>query len=98
MLASDIAHGLHALHQNGIVHSDLKPENILVCKHADGRPVAKLSDFGLSIVLETRPSPSQWGTGTAPWMAPEWMTQLTNEQLPRTDSESIQCGTKSDIC
>lgn len=87
LLASDIAHALQALHQNGIVHSDLKPDNILVCLHADGRPVAKLSDFGCAIFLETYDSTRIWNVGTRPWMAPEYMTAVTRERLPKTDSQ-----------
>jgi serine/threonine protein kinase len=87
-LASDVAHGVDAIHQLNIVHSDLKASNILVCKGLDGSPVAKLSDFGLAIILEERPSPSVWKSGTYPWMAPEWKTQLRNDQLISTDSKS----------
>lgn len=88
LLASDIAHAVHALHQNGIAHSDLKPENILVVHHdTDLRPVAKLSDFGLSIFLDQHDSTKPWTAGTPPWMAPEHMTPVTTEQLVKADSE-----------
>ncbi len=35
------------VHQNGIIHRDLKPSNVLVSMR-DGRPVAKLIDFGIA--------------------------------------------------
>jgi predicted ATPase/tRNA A-37 threonylcarbamoyl transferase component Bud32 len=47
-----VAEALSVLHAQSIVHRDLKPENILVMSapgHA--RPVVKLVDFGISIVL-----------------------------------------------
>ncbi|KAF9770211.1 hypothetical protein IL306_012267 [Fusarium sp. DS 682] len=89
MLASDIAHAVHALHQNGIAHSDLKPENILVVHHdAELRPVAKLGDFGLSIFLDQHDSTKPWTAGTPPWMAPEHMTPVTTDQLIKADSRS----------
>lgn len=86
-LASGIAHGVKALHACRIVHSDLKPDNIMVVQGPDGRLMAKLSDFGLSLILDERLSPSQWIEGTAGWMAPEWQNSLTNEQLYSTDSK-----------
>ena len=50
-LCQDIAHGLEALHSCGIVHADLKCENILVFPGSgDSYDVAKLSDFGSSII------------------------------------------------
>ncbi|KAF5638977.1 serine threonine kinase [Fusarium tjaetaba] len=91
MLASDIAHAVHALHQNGIAHSDLKPENILVVHHdTELRPVAKLGDFGLSIFLDQHDSTKPWTAGTRPWMAPEHMTPVTTDQLIKADIYS--CG------
>jgi serine/threonine protein kinase len=37
-------------HQEGIIHRDLRPSNILVAEQ-DGRPVAKVIDFGLAKAL-----------------------------------------------
>ncbi|KAH7151337.1 hypothetical protein DER46DRAFT_650445 [Fusarium sp. MPI-SDFR-AT-0072] len=90
LLASDIAHALQALHQNGIAHSDLKPENILICRHSDGRPIAKLSDFGFSIFLEQHDSTVPWGVGTPGWWSPEHSTLVDKDKLPKTDIYS--CG------
>jgi serine/threonine protein kinase len=84
-LASGIAHGVDALHKCRIVHSDLKPGNVLVVQGSDGKPVAKLSDFGISLILDERQSPSKWTEGSPGWMAPEWQTSCTNEQLFSTD-------------
>lgn len=47
---TNIANGLAALHASGIAQGDVKLENTLVCETETGEIVAKLSDFGHSIV------------------------------------------------
>src|ERR1043166_3309704 len=44
----DVARGLQALHQCGIVHGDVKTSNVLIFKHPTRSFVAKLTDFGYS--------------------------------------------------
>ncbi|WEW59272.1 hypothetical protein PRK78_004741 [Emydomyces testavorans] len=62
-LAFDAARGLRALHDNRIAHGDLKLENALVVSTASEHPTLKITDFGLSVVLEDESKLYEyWGT------------------------------------
>ena len=77
----DLAGGLAAAHDAGIVHRDFKPENIVRC--TDGR--VKILDFGLARAPATEPRLTQTGLalGTPGYMPPE---QLAGQDVDaRTD-------------
>lgn len=67
-LASDMAQGMSYLHEHSVMHRDLKSSNVLL----DAQGTAKISDFGLSCVMELgRAADLTAETGTYGWMAPE---------------------------
>jgi serine/threonine-protein kinase len=49
---TQVADGLAALHEAGIVHRDLKPGNVLIVGGAEGPPVVKIADFGISVIRQ----------------------------------------------
>ncbi|KNB04698.1 serine/threonine protein kinase [Fusarium oxysporum f. sp. lycopersici 4287] len=88
----DVANGLKALHENGIVHGDIKCENVLVFAEPENaiRPFcAKLTDFGCSMVLaETEPYAMLKGR-TMPYDAPEADRIIPKHILPFSDVYSF---------
>jgi Tol biopolymer transport system component/predicted Ser/Thr protein kinase len=67
-IAIQIAEGLSAAHEKGIIHRDIKPDNIMVRK--DG--IAQIMDFGLARLRGVTRLTREPGTaGTAGYMSPE---------------------------
>jgi serine/threonine-protein kinase len=73
-LAVQIARGLHAAHQEGVIHRDLKPGNIFLTD-GQGESGVKLLDFGISKILDAPDgepvTKSGAVLGTPHYMAPE---------------------------
>ncbi|MEM7452819.1 MAG: protein kinase [Planctomycetota bacterium] len=71
----DVCQAVQHAHRRGVIHRDLKPSNILVTE-LEGRPVAKVIDFGIAkMLLAGEHSETQTLTGqivgTPRYMSPE---------------------------
>lgn len=71
-IALDVASGLLAAHDCGVVHRDLKPANIMVIvDERTQRISAKVVDFGVARLLDDDENSELDVAGTPPYMAPE---------------------------
>lgn len=90
LIGHDLADGLAYIHHHGIVHRDVKPANILLVDYNidDRRPRAKLSDFGVAMILgEGRQSGPAESSGTPQYLSPE---QAASEPVgPASDVYSL---------
>ncbi|MBL8231862.1 MAG: serine/threonine-protein kinase [Bryobacterales bacterium] len=91
-LLQQVAAGLDALHQKGVIHRDLKPGNIMLLASDSGPARAVISDFGLARAFDedSREGPltrSDVILGTPAYMSPE---QLLGKPLgPQSDLYSL---------
>jgi serine/threonine protein kinase len=75
-LFAQVCHAVQHAHTKGIIHRDIKPRNILVATQ-DGRPHAKVIDFGIAKATEARLTERTLFTehkqivGTPEYMSPE---------------------------
>ncbi|KAH7147076.1 hypothetical protein B0J13DRAFT_524783 [Dactylonectria estremocensis] len=85
-LCLDVANGLSALHECGIIHSDVKPANILLFTDKKLELIAKVANFGFSLVESGEGARL---SGTVLWTAPEWSKWIPIDRLAKADIYSF---------
>ena len=87
-IATQVATGLSAAHQQQLVHRDIKPANLWIC---DADSQLKILDFGLARIGDDDPGLTATGmlAGTPSFMSPE---QTRGQELDgRSDLFSLGC-------
>jgi non-specific serine/threonine protein kinase/serine/threonine-protein kinase len=93
-LFTQVCEGVQHAHQKAIIHRDLKPSNILVAE-VDGRPAAKIIDFGVAKALTQKLTEATMFTragaliGTPEYMSPEQARSSGEDIDTRTDVYSL---------
>ncbi|OAX78506.1 STE/STE20/YSK protein kinase, partial [Emergomyces africanus] len=85
-IARELAEGLRAIHDAGIIHRDVKAANVLI--HEEGR--LQICDFGVAGVLQSKVDKRSTWIGTPHWMPPEMFPN-------RGDNERHQYGSEIDV-
>jgi serine/threonine protein kinase len=90
-LFMSVCQAIQHAHQKGIIHRDIKPSNVLVTSH-DGKPVAKVIDFGVAKAIHQQLTAHTIYTnfaqmiGTPLYMSPE-----------QAEMSGLDIDTRSDI-
>ena len=93
-LFETVCRAVQHAHQKGIIHRDLKPSNVLVTL-ADGKPVAKVIDFGVAKATTQRLTEKTLFTafgqmvGTPQYMSPEQAEMSCLDVDTRSDVYSL---------
>jgi eukaryotic-like serine/threonine-protein kinase len=89
-----VCQAIQHAHQKGIIHRDIKPSNVMITLY-DGKPVAKVIDFGVAKAIEQRLTErtlfTQYGTmiGTFEYMSPEQAEMSALAADTRSDTYSL---------
>jgi serine/threonine protein kinase/Leucine-rich repeat (LRR) protein len=91
-IGKEVAEGLSAAHEVGLVHRDIKPSNIWLETQPSGPPRAVILDFGLARVQADNAQITRSGVivGTPAYMSPE-QARGDKKVDARTDLFSLGC-------
>jgi len=84
--------GLAHAHEKGLVHRDIKPSNIMMAERPEGGFEPKITDFGLSRMVDEDQSLTSTGVaiGSPNYVSPEQARGMISDE--RSDIYSIGCS------
>ncbi|KAK2806355.1 hypothetical protein FQN51_007399 [Onygenales sp. PD_10] len=82
-IARELAEGLRAIHDAGIIHRDVKAANVLI--HEEGR--LQICDFGVAGVIQSKVDKRSTWIGTPHWMPPEMFPNRGGGEMHQYGSE-----------
>ncbi len=94
-LVESVCRAIQHAHQKGVIHRDIKPSNILVALDDDGKPAAKVIDFGLAKAVERPLTEASLHTmagqfmGTPAYVSPEQAAGAVGDVDTRADIYSL---------
>ena len=94
ILFESVCGAIQHAHQKGVIHRDIKPSNVIVCDE-NGRPVAKVIDFGVAKATDQRLTEQTLFTeqgvliGTPEYMSPEQASIDNSDVDTRSDIYSL---------
>lgn len=95
-IIGQVLQALACIHGHDMVHRDIKTSNILLQPGPDGRPLVKLTDFGIALIetesaaMDRLTSLGTQGPGTPVYMAPERIDPQTFGAIcPATDLYAV---------
>ncbi|MFD2415118.1 serine/threonine-protein kinase [Amycolatopsis pigmentata] len=87
VLIDQLLDALAAVHAHGIVHRDVKPSNLLLEPTGRGKPMLRLADFGIAVVMDEPRFTHSQVIGSPGYVAPERMLHVDPE--PRQDLYAV---------
>ncbi|MCR9160770.1 MAG: protein kinase domain-containing protein [Nannocystaceae bacterium] len=84
-----VARGLAAAHDAGVIHRDIKPENIMLESGGERRDHVRILDFGISSIASSVSRDESDVVGTPYYIAPELI--VLKDAGPKNDQYSLGC-------
>ncbi|HUO83569.1 MAG TPA: TonB family protein [Thermoanaerobaculia bacterium] len=93
-LSQQTLRGLHAVHNEGIIHRDISPDNIMMTRTADGQTLYKIIDLGIARPIDGTSGVTLAGlfVGKPDYASPEQLRMIESEETLDHRSDLYSLG------